>query len=465
MRGVFSNFLKKQESGISPAEKRVCKFLTDNLGIQPDLEEFLLQANAIEGFRDSILASFVERAVSRRPNTRKLDLYRRELSGRVGDVKTIRLRILEYLARLCFRFKEKKASDIFGNFVAAISAKGCPVFTTNYDSALEFVAGERGISVEDNFLQPEQPGSWQLWNPEIRFPTGNALTLIKLHGSMTWYAASDGSIQKNHLPVDMNLVDVDRLIIFPTRFKDIYEQHFFALYSHFLAILATAKVLIIAGHSLRDEYLRAAIIERFRKGGLKIIVIDPSYPPAISSELKSARLGSSGPVTYVPLKFEEFCDDIAYFVRHFEPAQIPDRCAEIVQFRKSRSSKVAMKGRVGRLKAGNIIEFSAQLEAYLPPDKKPAKLRAWIETPSDAGASKVTSEFLEGGNIEIKKDSPGLIQDSFPITVNVPEVPEWDAYGRVSLKVALLSSSIRRPNRLSAREMIAVDSRELSYNI
>ena len=67
MQGIYAGFLRKEKSSITDLEQKTCKFLTENLKVRPDLEEFLLAANAITSFRNSPLAAFVEASVSNRP--------------------------------------------------------------------------------------------------------------------------------------------------------------------------------------------------------------------------------------------------------------------------------------------------------------------------------------------------------------------------------------------------------------
>jgi hypothetical protein len=467
MRGIYSAFLNKTKSDITSAEKRTCEFLTKELGVEKDLEEFLLAANAVAEFESSSLAPFVEKAISARKTAGRLREYHDRLNTRIKDVLAVRTRILDFMSKTCFRFDRAKACDIFGGFVDAVSQKGCPIYSTNYDFALEHVAIERQIAIEDNF---REQGQRQLWDRDIRFSTGNVLTLIKLHGSVTWYAADDGTVEKIYNDTSINPVgrDITRLVIFPTRFKDIYDQHFFALYSHFLSALSDAKVLVIIGHSLRDGYLRAGIIERFRKGDFQLIVIDPVFPDELPSELRAARLGSSGRVTHVPYKFEEFSDDLASIIINSTPSSLAQRCADIVHFRKSRSNKVAIKGNIGSLKAGEIKRFKANVDAYLLPHDRPAHIRVWLEaecvTPDGQKQSRVSHEFLEGGDKLVCTDLSGMIQEEIPLEIRVPDYAQWAKLaGKATLKVGLVRSSAKKPAQIRDHAAIATDERELAY--
>jgi hypothetical protein len=282
------------------------------------------------------------------------------------------------MSRKCFKFDRNEANTLFTRLVTSLAKKGYPVYTTNYDFALEEVAIANGIQINDNF---SKKGQRSVWNSSIDFPLGNALTIVKLHGSVTWYVDGEGNIEKIYSNTDINPIgkSVDRIVIAPTRFKDIYAQHFFALYSHFLTDLATSRVLIVTGHSLRDDYLRAAIIERVRKKTFSLVTIAPSFPSTLPEELRPAKLGSAGEITHVPYKFEEFADDLASIIRDAMPDEIAARCAEIVHHRRSRTNKASIKGNIGILKAKSVKSLTAVIDAYVPPTEGPAAVRVWLE--------------------------------------------------------------------------------------
>jgi len=372
MQGMFKAFMNRGDSGISADEKRACELFTKELGVAEDLEEFLVAANAITEFRSTSLSPLIERSISSRKNTKNITEYRQRLNAYEASTENLRKRILEFLSRKCFQFDRNEANRLFTGFVTSIAKKGYPVYTTNYDFSFEHVAIENGIQINDNF---SPKGQRSLWNTSIDFPFGDALTIVKLHGSVTWYVDGEGAIEKIYSSTSINPVGkrIDRIVIAPTRFKDIYDQHFFALYSHFLTNLATSRVLIVTGHSLRDDYLRAAIIERVRKKDFSLVIIGPHFPSTLPEELRPARLGSAGDITHVPYKFEEFAEDLASIIRHARPREIPARCAEIVHHQRSRTNKISIKGNIGVLKAKSVKSLTAVIDAYIHPNEDPLR--------------------------------------------------------------------------------------------
>lgn len=467
MRGMYAAFLNKAKSGITNEQKRTCKFFTEELGVEADLEEFLLAASQIVEFENSDLAPFVERAVSRIREALPIRGYRQRLRERIDNARETRNSILDFMSRTCFQFNRERAADILGAFVGAVADKGYPVFTTNYDPALEYVATDRGVELHDNFVKK---GQQQLWNPEIEFPLGGALTLVKLHGSVTWYTDDNHFIEKIESDTSISPMGkyVERLVIVPTRFKDIYAQHFFALYTEFLKALSGASTLVVVGHSLRDEYVRAGIIERFRTGGIHIIVIDPVFPSELPPEMKPSRLGTAGSVTHVPHKFEEFADELASLIKTSKPSELADGCAAVVHHRKVKKNKIKMKGRIAILKPGTKCSFTAVVDAYLIPQDRPALIRVWMSgvyTGDDGKqVNKISGRFLDGGTAEIDRATSGMVQEEFDMEFDIPKYDEWIAHAaKVTLHVGIVRRSAKTPLTAKDDSLIASDQRKLTY--
>jgi NAD-dependent SIR2 family protein deacetylase len=466
MGGMFHAFLQKRRSGISAENNRVCKLLVEQLGIHPDLEEFLLAANAIIDSQDKSLWKLTERIVSPSMKSSKIAKYREKLRKHVSDIQRTRKSILDFMSKTCFKFNKEEASRMLSGIVSSVSERGYPVYTTNYDFSFEYAAGEQDIAVHDNFLAQ---GRRLIWNPEIKYPLGNALTIIKLHGSVTWYSDDRGVIEKieSHTTINPAGRSVDRLVIFPTRFKDIYDQHFFSLYSHFLEALSAAKCLVIIGHSLRDEYIQAAIIERFRKKVFSIVVVDPQWPKALPGELRPARVGTAADLTHIPLKFEDFADELSHVLRTDKPEAVAKACAAVFRQMKHKKSKLRIKGNIRVLKPGQTKQFVAAVNAYVHRHQRPVCVRAWLEAsyrkPSGEKREECTPKFLNPKE-HLSLGLSGILKADVPIAIKVPNIPTWLEHAKkVQLYVALLAASHRSPHNLTRDTPIAADSRVLSY--
>ncbi len=469
MGGMFDAFLQQPRTSISPDDRKICQMFIDKLGVDRDLEEFLLAANTIVDARTRSVWKLVEKIISPSMRGARVEKHRTKLQKYISHIKETREHILDFMAKTCFQFNQQKARSMLTGFVRAVARKGFPVYTTNYDFAFEYAAEENDITVHDNFILKERR---KIWDPDIKYPLGKGLTIVKLHGSVTWYSNDDDTIEKIDSYTIFNRAgqSVERLVVFPTRFKDIYEQHFFALYSHFLASLSSAECLIVIGHSLRDEYLRAGIIERFRKKDLKLVVIDPLWPQVLPAEFKPAKVGTAGALTHIPCKFEEFSDELAHVLENENPSDVGKACAASLRQMRFKKSKLKLKGNIGVLRPGEIKTFAAAVDAYVHPHHRPVCIRAWLETrfqsPSGEHKHEVMRSFLNSGNDALPLGLSGALRVDIPLRIKIPKYPEWlEKAEKVTLRVALLERSQRGPMSLKDSAIIAEDARDLTYTI
>jgi hypothetical protein len=272
-------------------------------GAGTDVEQLLQLANAIIEFPNHNLGTFVEECVrGNRKDSRFVGEVSRRRNKIVREVSSFRERLLAWLTQTCLSFDRDKAYELFGTFAEVVSANGVPVFTTNYDGVLEFVAERKRIPIVDNFLKK---GARSYWDPSLASFSDTGLRLVKIHGSIYWHADDSGLIERIDPPVEFNSEGrpVERLIIVPTRFKDIYQRNYFPLYTSFLRTLGNSKVIIVAGHSMRDEYLLAAVRDRLRDRSFRVIVLDPAFPA------KDALLAGADErkvqIAHIPQKLEE----------------------------------------------------------------------------------------------------------------------------------------------------------------
>jgi hypothetical protein len=98
-----------------------------------------------------------------------------------------------------------------------------PVFTTNYDTAIEALADEARQDMDfiDGFSQSSMGPRWSADNYQtyrVRRKAGLDLVLFKLHGSSNWYRMPGGSIQKMD-NFELNPGNLRTIMIFPTQRK------------------------------------------------------------------------------------------------------------------------------------------------------------------------------------------------------------------------------------------------------
>jgi hypothetical protein len=469
MKGIFDSYVSNRKSGITAKSRKICDLFTKTMGLPNDLEEILLAANAIIEFRESNLNKFIEKNISRKLTSSRIAEYNRNFDDNFEGVTEFKNGILDFLSNTCYRFDREKTLKINSGFVETLSKVGYPVYSTNYDFAFEHVALEKGIKIIDNF---KRIGQRFIWNDKIDFEGDNGFKLIKLHGSVTWYTDGKGTIEKIHSKTTINPLgkEVENIVIIPTRFKDIYNQHFFALYSRFLSSLAQSKVIIIAGHSLRDDYLRARIIERKRKGDFQIIIVDPSFPEIAKQELPPSRLGTLGNVIHIPFKWEEFADELSNILQTSTYDQVAKKCTDIFNKQKFQKNKVILKGNIGTFTALQPKSIVVETKAFLTITNRPSNLRVWLETsytdPDGSAQVRITNDFLEEVPIQFGNNLTGLVDSSNKIKIKIPKYSKWAETGsKVILKIGLINSNILKPINVKDNAAIALIQKQIDYKV
>ena len=466
MGGMFDEFTRAAKSK-SGDDWNVCELFVKVLGVPHDLEEFLLAANAAIEFPDRGLFKLVEKVVSPRAGE-KLKEFKSRTRAEISKIKHTRNSVLDFMSNKCFQFDRDLAVEQLTGLVKVVAKKGYPIFTTNYDFSVEYVAEENKVDLNDNFQERNRR---LLWDPNISFSKVPGLTLVKLHGSVTWYLDKSEQIEKLDTLTSINKAGnkVERLVVFPTRFKDIYEQSFFALYSKFLSALSNAKCLIVVGHSLRDEYLRAAIIERYRKADFKILVIHPKWPATLPENFSPAKRGASGGLTHVAQKFEDFSDELAHVLENTKPELVPKECVGIVRQIARKKDTLKIHGRIYQLKVGTMT-IKLSVDAYVPKEDRPASFVAWLnpraKNPDETLVNQISTPPLIISPKPISLGLTGSYKADTSININVPRYNEWLAGGeKVRLTVALVKDVTRLDiSNIKGSQVIARDERELKYS-
>lgn len=300
MKGMARRFQSDLPAG-SDAAKGL-RLLRD-FGAASDLEELLELANGISGFSDGELDAFVDSCVGKgKASTSRLRDYHRQRNLVIERVRAFQRELLEWLKRACLNYDKEKAIALYGPLVRALAQFEVPVFTTNYDGVWEHVARSQEISVVDNFVRR---GSRQFWDKSLGSYQQDGLRIVKLHGSVYWHASKDGRIEKLDPPSSVNSDGhpVERLVIVPTRFKDIYRQNYFPLYTSFLRTLGQSRVCVVIGHSLRDEYLSAAVRDRLRDPEFRVVIIDPNL--RIPADIVEGAVKAESQLVHVKAGAEE----------------------------------------------------------------------------------------------------------------------------------------------------------------
>lgn len=201
-----------------------------------------------------------------------------------GICNQIKDRVISHYSEI----EEEKAFELYRPLLEKAIHQPLPVFTTNYDLAIEkayeftttpsYELGKAPFNLIDGFWRerviiPE----WSRSAYESYTPAGADIILFKLHGSVDWLRTPRGAIQRlegrRRDPGELKTV-----IAYPSRLKrEIHEEPFRTNYDYLIACLLHAKVCAVIGFSFRDQ----EVVEEFRQAmelnkDLQLAIFDPN---------------------------------------------------------------------------------------------------------------------------------------------------------------------------------------------
>lgn len=171
------------------------------------------------------------------------------------------------------------------------------VFTTNYDLAVEWSAEALGIQVINGFsglhARSFSPSSFDLGyrntraRGEARFGTYNVY-LGKMHGSVSWNVASDGSVREVPAPAQWPAVqrflaaengeEWPGLLIFPGAAKYVQTLGFVygEIIRRFTEFLSRPNTcLFVNGYAFSDDHLNRIIVSALQNPTLQLVIYLP----------------------------------------------------------------------------------------------------------------------------------------------------------------------------------------------
>jgi len=166
------------------------------------------------------------------------------------------------------------------------AAQHClPIFTTNYDLAIETFCDTTGSKYDlEEGLEVDPLVKTTYWNRNqfdrysLTRYWDRHLVLFKLHGSVDWIR-SEKSGRIVRAPAMYDLLDSDEFhntIIYPAGNKAANREPYFSAYEYFSNCCERAKVLIVIGYSFRDyDALTRLLGARERNDELKIVLVSP----------------------------------------------------------------------------------------------------------------------------------------------------------------------------------------------
>ena len=164
-----------------------------------------------------------------------------------------------------------------------IGAAAVPVFTTNYDLALETfatrVAGDdydmiNGFKRVFDTNPPWDSSVYHVFSLLALGVKPLTLVLFKLHGSVFWQTSGQ-QIIFNREPTPE---EIEYVLLYPMQTKTIVEDPFLTCYNYFEECLRNAKLMIAIGYSFGDDYLNQVIARcQLANPELEIMVFNPGF--------------------------------------------------------------------------------------------------------------------------------------------------------------------------------------------
>lgn len=205
--------------------------------------------------------------------------------------KGLRWDIYDTIFRLYSDIENLKVASLYDPFLGFVEKslhkknKILPIFTTNYDKAIEVLPQvNNNISVFDGFKFDENKSMriWWISNFNDFKPKKNKINvcLFKLHGSISWYRLNK---KNNQEIVDTPVTTLypsesgtEPVILYPNNTKSITFDPFITSYCYLQRCFDNAELIIFIGYSFRDyttiTFLKSAL--RYNKN-LKVLIIDP----------------------------------------------------------------------------------------------------------------------------------------------------------------------------------------------
>ncbi|MFQ6133488.1 MAG: ThuA domain-containing protein, partial [Armatimonadota bacterium] len=147
-----------------------------------------------------------------------------------------------------------------------------PVFTTNYDQALEVIARFRR---DVNFVDGIQRNEWSADAFDMIEVSKPTLAVFRLHGSARWHRR-EGE-EAIHLWPDLPQEGWKAAVIWPEPTKVAYGEPFDTCYEYLQRCLDEAELCVVVGYSFNDESARQVFRRALRKNDrLGVLVADPN---------------------------------------------------------------------------------------------------------------------------------------------------------------------------------------------
>jgi len=163
------------------------------------------------------------------------------------------------------------------------------IFTTNYDTCLEYFWRERVRANLYTGFRYDQSRHTQVL--DTVFKKTNDLTLVKLHGSLNWMLEPDGTIVEEIAPPGRSYIGrtyEGPMMIYPIQQKELYLEPYVSMFSRLNRELQDRMNWVIIGYSFNDPIVREIFLKN-SDDGKRIVFLHPHADDVIKEHLSDLR--------------------------------------------------------------------------------------------------------------------------------------------------------------------------------
>ncbi len=169
------------------------------------------------------------------------------------------------------------------HMLAQSSKHNINIITTNYDRLIEYACDQAKLEIDDRFC-----GKNDRWVSDAPVRTQNVVNILKVHGSLDYFKASNGTIHA--LPMQNTIPDGFIPDIIPpgsNKYRTVLQGIHRDLLHAADTLIKAAPGFLCIGYGFNDEQIQATMLEQIRLGK-PVIVLTKSVSDAVASLLRNS---------------------------------------------------------------------------------------------------------------------------------------------------------------------------------
>ncbi len=169
------------------------------------------------------------------------------------------------------------------HMLAQSSKHNINIITTNYDRLIEYACDQARLVIDDRFC-----GKYSRWFSTDPPKTQNIVNLLKVHGSLDYFKASDGSIRA--FPMQVTIPNGFVPDIVPpgsNKYRTVLQGIHRDLLHYADSLIKVASGFLCIGYGFNDEQIQATMLEQI-KLGKPVIVLTKAVSESVASLLRNS---------------------------------------------------------------------------------------------------------------------------------------------------------------------------------